>query len=98
VVKALCAAGTQAQLGQFQARPSSYRGGVNVAVGDVNGDGAADIVVGADRGPGRVDVFTGVQGRRVTSFRASSRGGSGVQVAVGGLHPANYAEAPTAPP
>lgn len=34
-----------------------YRGGVEVAAGDVSGDRVADIVAGASRGDGRVNVF-----------------------------------------
>ncbi len=36
---------------------AGYRGGVEVAVGDVNGDGKDDIVTAASRGPGLVHVF-----------------------------------------
>jgi hypothetical protein len=38
---------TGGELRSFFASDSKYRGGVNVAVGDVNGDGRADIVTGA---------------------------------------------------
>jgi len=34
-----------------------YRGGVEVAAGDLNGDSVADIVAAASRGPGRVNAF-----------------------------------------
>ncbi|MBX7105093.1 MAG: VCBS repeat-containing protein [Gemmataceae bacterium] len=44
----------------FEAYDSTFRGGVNVAVGDVNGDGRADIVTGAgDGGGSHVKIFDG---------------------------------------
>lgn len=49
----------------------SFRGGVFVAVGDVNGDGAADIVAGTGVGGGpRVVVFDGRTGGRLADFFA----------------------------
>lgn len=38
---------------------SLYRGGLNVAVGDVTGDGYADVVVGNGTGAGRFQVYSG---------------------------------------
>jgi hypothetical protein len=52
---------TGALLRQFLAFNSSFMGGENIAVGDVNGDGKADIIVGADAGGGpNVKVFDGL--------------------------------------
>jgi peptidyl-prolyl cis-trans isomerase A (cyclophilin A) len=47
------------ELPAFRSLPFSagYRGGVEVAVGDINGDDVADIVTAASRGPGLVNVF-----------------------------------------
>ncbi|WP_435021778.1 FG-GAP repeat domain-containing protein [Tundrisphaera sp. TA3] len=86
-----------ALVGRFLARPKSYRGGLTVATGDVEGGGLANIVVGADRGPARVGVFRGVQGRRVASFLAGTPGGRGVQVAVGDLDRDAHADIVTTP-
>ena len=64
---------------------ATYTGGVNVATGDLNGDGVEDIVTGALQGGGpRVVVFDGATGtvlRSFFAFEAFERGG--VFVAVG---------------
>jgi len=64
-----------------------FRGGVYVAGGDMNGDGAAEVVVGADAGGGpQVMVFDGKTGGALNSFHAMPPSFTGgVRVAVGDL-------------
>lgn len=68
----------------FMAYGEGFRGGVHVAMGDVNGDGVADIVTGAGSGGGpHVRVFT-TQGALLGEFfpyATTSR--AGVEVATG---------------
>lgn len=58
---------------------------INVAAGDVDGDGRADIIVGAGAGAGpSVKVFSGRNGAEITSFLAfGSAFTGGVSVAAG---------------
>ncbi len=76
----------QALKAQFFAYDQKFKGGVYVAVGDVNGDGAQDIVTGPGFGGGpHVRVFEG-HGRILNqffAFDASKRGG--VRVSVGDI-------------
>ncbi len=73
-------------ISSFWAYDKSFRGGVNVATGDVNGDGKDEIIVAP--GPGRetrVRVFY-ANGREAFSFNAFPRSVvQGVNVAVGDL-------------
>src|SRR5439155_3410851 len=70
---------------QFMAYDTSFRGGVYVAAGDVNGDGIEDIITGAGASGGpHVKVFDGLTGNVIASFFAydpAFRGG--VQVGAG---------------
>lgn len=72
--------------GAFMAYDSLFRGGVNIAVGDLNGDGKAEIVSGAGFGGGpHVRVFDS-QSRVRAQFMAYDKDfRGGVSVAVGDL-------------
>jgi len=78
-------AGTPKPIQNFIAFDNSYRGGVNVAAGDTDGDGRADIIVGKNRGNAMdVAVFSGKTGASLAAFSAydaSFKGG--VTVAAG---------------
>jgi Bacterial Ig domain/FG-GAP-like repeat/Putative Ig domain/FG-GAP repeat len=65
----------------------SFAGGVRVATGDINGDGATDLVVGAGPGAGLVRAFSGVDGAPLLSV-APFGGGfiGGVYVAAGDVN------------
>ncbi|MEI6835826.1 MAG: putative glycoside hydrolase [Candidatus Falkowbacteria bacterium] len=68
----------------FMAYDKNFRGGVNIAVGDLNGDSKAEIVTGAGAGGGpQVRIFD-ASGKAKTSFMAYSQNfKGGVNVAVG---------------
>ena len=73
-------------IAQFYPYGRTFGGGVNVAVGDVNGDGAAEIVTAPSSGMGpQVRVFSsaGVLKRSFNAFESSFTGG--VRVAVGDI-------------
>ncbi len=63
---------TGALIGQFQPYPSSYVGGVEIAVGDIDGDGKPEIIVAQDRGAPKVSIYRGPSGnfQLVGSFYA----------------------------
>jgi predicted outer membrane protein len=81
-------AGTPKIIMSFFAYSTAFTGGVNVAVGDLDGDGFADIVTGADAGGGpHVEVFSGKTGGLIGSFFAyASNFTGGVNVAVGNVN------------
>lgn len=63
---------------------TTFRGGMDVGVGDVNGDNFADIVVGrGSGGPATVQIFSGQNGALLKSFNvyaATFKGGINVDV------------------
>jgi len=55
----------------FMAFDTSYRGGVSVAAGDIDGDGAADIIAGKNSGDAMdVRAFSGKTGSTLADFSA----------------------------
>ena len=84
--------------GAFMAYDSLFRGGVNIAVGDLDGDGKAEIVSGAGLGGGpHVRVFDS-QSRVRAQFMAYDKDfRGGVNVAVGDLDGDGKAEIITGP-
>ena len=74
-----------AEIRSFFAYDAGFTGGVNIAAGDLNGDGHADIVTGAGAGGGpHVKVFDGVTGNVSTSFFAFDAGFTGGTVVATG--------------
>ncbi|MEO0604931.1 MAG: hypothetical protein AAF211_26095, partial [Myxococcota bacterium] len=55
-----------ALLADFVAFPAAYTGGVDVATGDVDGDGRVDVVIGAASGQAQVRVIDGTRVDQVT--------------------------------
>lgn len=76
-VKVLKATDGTAVLRSFYAYPEGFRGGVNVALGDVDGDGYQDIITGAgpsSNGAPHVKVFSGRNNSVLRSFYAFGEG------------------------
>jgi len=67
----------------FFAFAGGFSGGLNVAAGDVTGDGRADIIVSSASGAAHVKAFDAVSGAEVRSFFAYPGFTGGVTVAAG---------------
>ena len=82
----------------FFAYDKNFRGGVNVAVGDIDGDGTDEIIAGAGKGGGpHVRIFR-TDGTLVTSFFAYDKNlRGGVNVTVGDIDNDGREEIITAP-
>ncbi|HYD67864.1 VCBS repeat-containing protein [Azospirillum sp.] len=76
---------TFGEVARFDAYEPGFTGGVRVAVGDVTGDGIADVVTGAGPGGGPhvkvFDVQGGTQTQSFFAYEPSFRGGVAVAVA-----------------
>ncbi|MFA6097911.1 MAG: FG-GAP-like repeat-containing protein [Patescibacteria group bacterium] len=85
-------------IGQFFALPTTFRGGIDVATGDVDGDGYDEIIIG--NGPGadpEIRIFKG-DGTLVTMFLAYPSGfRAGISVASADLNLDGLADIVTAP-
>ncbi len=76
---------TRQQVAAIQVFDTGFRGGVNVAMGDVTGDGVADVVAGSALGFSHVKVFDGVTFQQVSSFMVFDRFAGGINVAAGDI-------------
>jgi FG-GAP-like repeat len=70
---------------RFRAYARRMTSGVRVATGDINGDGAADVITApGSRGHAVVEVFSGIDGHRLRRFHAFvGRFHAGIYVAAG---------------
>jgi hypothetical protein len=85
-------------LGVFLAFPIGFAGGLNVAAGDVNGDGFGDVIVGADAGSvAAVVAFSGADGSQLLGYTAFPNFLGGVRVAAGDVTGSGVADIITAP-
>jgi serralysin len=70
-------------LRSFDAYAPAFAGGVQVAAGDITGDGRADIVTAPILGPSHIQVFDGLTGLDLASFLAFPGFSGGINLAVG---------------
>jgi len=69
-----------------------YEGAVNIAAGDIDNDGRADIDVGTKTNASHVKVFSGATGGELFSLIAFEGFNGGVSVAAGDLNGDGYAD------
>lgn len=81
----------------FNAFPTSYTGGASIALGDLDGDGRAEIIVGSLTGISVVAVYDGLTGAFRTAFVAYPEAPVGVFVAAADLNGDQKAELITGP-
>ena len=85
-------------LANFYAYDQNFTGGVYVAVGDINGDGKADIITGSGDGGGvRVRVFDGATGTMIADFVPYDNFSGSVRVATGDVNGDGTPDIITAP-
>jgi hypothetical protein len=79
---------------RFRAYPKRMTSGVRIAIGDVNGDGAADVITAPGaRGRALVEVFSGIDGHRLRRFRAfTGKFHAGIYVAAGDVDGDGHAD------
>lgn len=83
---------------QFFAYPAKFRGGVNVASGDVDGDGSDEIITAPLSGEDPLVKIFNSQGKLLGQFLAFTKGfKGGVNVAVGDIDSNGSSEIITAP-
>jgi hypothetical protein len=87
------------ELRGFMAFVTTFRGGVHVATGDIDGDGTRDVIAGADAGGGpHVKVFSGATGGVIRSFFAYGVGwAGGVRVASADINDDGFDDIITGP-
>jgi len=79
--------GSRAHLSSILAFDAAFVDGVNVAGGDLNGDGVADIIAGAAGGSSGLKVFDGVTNEIIRDFSVFEQGfANGISVAAGDLN------------
>ena len=83
---------TGAEIRSFYAYAPAFSGGVDVAVGDVTGDGRADIITGTASGAAHVKAFDGRTSAEVRSFLAYPGFVGGISVAAGDLDGDGFAD------